>query len=325
MNPHLELDTYPLIKRWLETHQSEKGSIQDVSGNLLFRIALLLKSQEKTPLPWTRLLENLSCSPDSSNQEICQSIELAQSMNCDLMQVISHLTEETVIKGFGQEIYRHLNTLAHHSTVVGLKFLTAWTAFNIDRYKECLDHCEPIMDRFSHVYMLAGQAQMHLGEATAAIETLHIATILAPHDITGWFLLAKAYLITENLNQAVKAITTCIGLDSLDLECCFLALMIGSHAKCDQHSRLEIISLTEPTMIHEKVPIHCFLKYLEVLLIGGSREMLHQFLRKNIEKKFTYKLEQNYQAQNLSAILKILAQQTDYLGSQLLLECMCLN
>ena len=166
---------------------------------------------------------------------------------------------------------------------------------------------------------------MNLGEGLAAIETLNVATALAPQDINTWFLLSKAYLINENIQQAIKTIVECVIIDPTDIESCFLALIIASNNKCDQDSRIKILELTETRLMTSDVPIYCFLKYIEVYLLEGNHSKIHDFLRKKIEKKTCYKLEHNYQIQNLSKILKILGKQNDYNGTQLLLDCLTCN
>ena len=324
MNGDLELETYPLVKKWVEKHEHLQSKHLTSGESFFFKIGLLLKSPVKTPTPWIRVLKEFSMSKGPSENAFDESLEVARSLSCDLMQVISYLTEDTVAKGRGAEIYAPLRQLVVHSQTLGLRFLAAWTAFNIDQYRECLTLCEPILDRYSHVYLLAGQAHLHLGEIHEAIETIKVSTVLSPQESAAWFLLAKAYLIADDTDRALSAVQECLVLDAKDMESSFLALLIGTHRLCSEHNRLATLNLTRDKVLCTDLPTDCFLKYIEVALLAPDRTYLLDFLAKVKEMGIQLSVDHPYQAQQLTSILKTLGQVQDFEGSRRVLECLAL-
>lgn len=321
----LDLESYPLVKIWVEKNLKNFNEHMNPAERLLFKIGLLLMSTHDRIVLWVQSLKEFTINSNAHEVDFDEVINLSHSMNCDLMQVISHLTEESVVNGQGIEIYKLLHTVALRSKMPSLKFLTAWTALNIDRYQECLEHCEPIMDRYAHVYLLAGQAHMQLGEITQAIENIQIAIKLDSQDATSFFLLAKCYFVSEMIEQAFDAIQNCLAKNPHDWEACLLILLIAAHKDCSLGNRIKAMKITRDIIIFNEIPISLFLKYVEVAILVGASGELRTFLEQNRVKKKSYKLEQPYQAQELSAILKTLSLQNDYLSSRLLLDCLCLT
>jgi tetratricopeptide (TPR) repeat protein len=320
MKTHLTLELFPNLKKWAETREKSQEPSSTPSETLVWDLCKVISAEDEDHLLWAHVLKDFIHRSQNINLDLYEAIELTRRLDCDFLHVYAEVTERTVAKGHGSAIIRSLKTISDATDMTSLRFLTAWTAFNLDQFELCIEECEPIAGKFAHVYILAGQAHLYLGQLPEAFEALDIATKLAPRDGTAWFLLAKCLIIANDLPTGFAAIARCLEMHPNDLEAITLAAMIGCHENADDLQRISVFHLIGPT-VRVDLPPQLILKFIENCALISDQRYLLNFLHKLLGLGSKVLLNEPYQMQNLAQILKVLHSKGDFKSSQMLLDC----
>ncbi len=316
----MDLCGFPQLKKWAENHWALGEASQSHGEFLLLETCHIINQQENHGILWASALKKFVYRSQNIASDLSYALELAGNLHCDYIQVFAHLTETAIADGDGPKIYGTLKKISDESKIVTIRFLTAWTAFNNNQYEQCLEDCEPIMERNHYVYQLAAQAMNYLGRYRQASELLGIATQLAPNDGNGWFLMAKSLLLAEDLGECLKAVERCLKYIPDDLEVYSLSLLAGCHKKASDDQRKSVFEINKDLIKNRNLPALMYLKVLENCSLIADPAAVHQALDLMEASRWNICLREAHELQNLASLLKTLYQKGDSKGSMLVLD-----
>ncbi len=156
---------------------------------------------------------------------------MTNELGASLSDIYSKLAESAIRLGEGQKAFKALQTLADKTELAAFRFLSAWTAFNIDQLPTCIAECEKVSDPFGPIHTLLGQAYLESGKVGDAIDALKVAVKMSPGNPLPLVQLVKAYLVTDMQIEACRTIDQCrkiVGLN-IEVEClAAMSVMAGS-------------------------------------------------------------------------------------------------
>lgn len=316
----IDLGMFPSLQKWAEDQWAINTKPMSHGEFLLLEACRVMAQSEGRGLLWTLSLKKFVHRSQDIEADLRHSIGLARDFQCDFVQIFANLTEAVVTEGNGLKIFAPLKKISDDAQIVTFRFLTAWTAFNNNQYEQCLEECEPIMDRYHYVYHLAAQALIYMGRNSQAAEMLGIATQLAPYDGDGWFLLAKNFLLLDDLAQCLNALEKCLEIIPKDLEVYSLALLAGCHPKATDDQRKRVFEINKVLIKDRTYPNQIYLKLLENCSLIEDSAILHQALQIMDATRWELNLQNTDELQNLAALLKNLYLKGDSKGSTMVLD-----
>lgn len=232
------IDSYPSLKNWFKTCSHQRPSPEYPIDRFIWETcAALCEDTPKSISCWCNAFQNFLSFPTS---DFLDSFKKAESAllrgELNLMDFISEIGEDAIRQGSGKLFLNLMIEAADKIPLVAFRFLSAWSALNLNEFDTCLLECEKIDYPFAAVHTLQGQAYLESGRVREAIESLEIATKLTSSDVLTWFQLAKAYFLNDQNDLAWNAIKTCRKLAPQSAEVALLMGMIAAAEPFDKAS-----------------------------------------------------------------------------------------
>ncbi len=194
----MTLKPYPKLQSWYQSMNDATSPAE----SLLYKICDAIEENQG----FEALLIRLS----QSQSYLDETLILCLSQNAELPQLLAVIAERSIQANLGHLAFSTFKNLADKTDDVAIRFLSAWTAFNINAIETSLAECDKIVDTYAPVYSLMGQAYLESGKINDAVECLETATRLLPHDALSWFQLSKSYHLKNNLEKAINCIKICL-------------------------------------------------------------------------------------------------------------------
>lgn len=232
------LDAWPALKQWHERLRVAPPAPALSGEHLAWNLCRALACE--SPAGAEVLLNALRRFVADASQPLgalMEAIRIFEEAGSDLMNVLADLATDTLQAGRGGELSRLLHTAAEHTGLVGLRFLSAWTALNDGDLRGCVEQCEKVDGAYASVYTLHGQALLELGEVGEATRILEIATQLGPREILAWFQLAKAYQVVDRTADAWRALEHCQDLAPQSAEIALFMVMVSLNSDATRTMR----------------------------------------------------------------------------------------
>lgn len=200
------LSSYPKLASWYESSlkTAHADGIHDATRSLCQ--AMLTEPHQLTP-QLRVILDALYAAQDPTTTYL-DLLNFLAYQGLELEEHVSQLVEKSILQ-LDSAFLMPLEQLSELSARDPLKFLLAWSLFNLDHFQKAIAVCERLTQPTSQVYCLQGQAQLESGQLSQAIESLQIATHLNPKDLLAWFQLAKAFHIRESYEKAWHCLEKC--------------------------------------------------------------------------------------------------------------------
>ena len=270
MSTKATLDDYPALARW---YAEERGcSAPAVAHRLvlgtceaLARIGAVDPGRSPAEL-WSR---NFRAFLDASLDPLADFLKaeaLMQQHDAVMLDLIGDFGERSLRQGDSTEFFEGMRQGADRTGLVAFRFMSAWTALNSGRPAVCAEECEKVDEPFSSIHTLHGQALLELGRPQDALETLEVATKLAPQEILAWFQKAKALHLLGRHDAAISALRHCQALAPQSDEVALYMGMIAAEST-SQELWLEGFSALRPRLARlPEAPVSLTLLKLAALL-----------------------------------------------------------
>jgi tetratricopeptide (TPR) repeat protein len=236
--PMSRLDAWPALKQWHERLRLAPPAHAQSGEHLAWSLCRALACD--SPASTEALLAALRRFVTDASQPLgafMEAIHVFEQAGADLMNLLADLATDALQAGRGGELSRLLHTAAEHTGLIGLRFLSAWTALNDGDLSGCVEQCEKIDGAYASVYTLQGQALLELGEVSEATRILEIATQLGPREILAWFQLAKAYQVVDRTADAWRALERCQSLAPQSAEIALFMVMVSLNSDATRTMR----------------------------------------------------------------------------------------
>lgn len=200
------LEAYPQLNSWYLANRLTPPSATDHVGYLIWSICrAMCLDDEELLRHWSQSLRQFFSNPQTGYADFCEVENNLANVGLDFLALASEIAELAVRFDKGLDHYNLLSEIVQSCDVPVFRFLAAWIALNCGLLEECILHCEAVDEPFACIYTILGQAQLELGLAEDAIESLSIATELSPQEVIALFQLAKAFHVTEQYEAAWNA------------------------------------------------------------------------------------------------------------------------
>jgi tetratricopeptide (TPR) repeat protein len=228
---------FPKVIEWFSANQAKPPTIQDLPTYHVWLVAKSLRAPDATRCRlWSQGINQIVSSCTSILESVLEADHLTHSLGASLTDIYSTLAESAIRRGDGEMAFKALQILADQTSLAAFRFLSAWTAFNIDQLSECIAECEKVNEPFAPIHTLLGQALLESGQAGDAIDSLKVAAELAPNDPLPLVQLVKAYLVTGIQIEASRSVDRCrkvVG-SNIEVEClAAMSIMAGPSRDAD--------------------------------------------------------------------------------------------
>jgi tetratricopeptide (TPR) repeat protein len=226
------LSQFPKLLAWYSQQQAKPPTIQNLPEFHLWIVAKSLRAPEHSRCRlWSEGIAEIVGTCSSILESILETDRMTNELGASLSDIYSKLAESAIRLGEGQKAFKALQTLADKTELAAFRFLSAWTAFNIDQLPTCIAECEKVSDPFGPIHTLLGQAYLESGKVGDAIDALKVAVKMSPGNPLPLVQLVKAYLVTDMQIEACRTIDQCrkiVGLN-IEVEClAAMSVMAGS-------------------------------------------------------------------------------------------------
>lgn len=245
-NSNSLLPEFPKLFAWYSQHSSKPPTIDNLPE---FHVWIVAKSL-RTPVAmrcrvWSEAIAEIVLSCTSILESVIEADRLTNDLGVSLSDIYSKLAESAIIFGEGPKAFKALQSLADQTDLAAFRFLSAWTAFNIDQLPDCISECEKVNDPFAPIHTLLGQAYLESGMAADAIDSLKVAIQLSPSDPLPLVQLVKAYLVTGIQVEAYRTIDKCRKLlgPNIEIECLAAMSIMSGPSRRDDFSEGTLAAL----------------------------------------------------------------------------------
>ena len=224
------LPEFPKLLAWYTQQQSKPPTIDNLPEFHLWVVAKSLRAPEAIRCRvWSEAIAEIVLSCTSILESVVETDRLSNDLGVSLCDIYSKLAESAIRIGEGPKAFKALQTLADQTELAAFRFLSAWTALNINQLATCISECEKVNDPFAPIHTLLGQAYLESGLAGDAIDSLKVAIQLSPSDPLPLVQLVKAYMVTGIQVEAGRTIDKCRKLLGANIEIeCLAAMSIMS-------------------------------------------------------------------------------------------------
>ena len=203
------LKNYSHLEKWF-IGQEQLGKHVEGCENFLWQSCHALSKREELIIPhWCRaflsFLENAE-DPLKEYLRVDQDFELYQVHFLELIADLSHLACQQ------QQLVEWQATMHNAADLTGiyaLRFLSAWSYFNMAQPRDCIAECQQIVESTAESLTLEGQAFLDLHDPESAIVALTKAVQIDEMQIMAWFQLAKASYAAQRYKNAYNALQHC--------------------------------------------------------------------------------------------------------------------
>ncbi len=279
-NSHSILPEFPKLFAWYSAHQAKPPTIDNLPEFHVWIVAKSLRAPEASRCRlWAEAIEEIINSCSSILESVIESDRLTNDLGVSLSDIYSKLAESAIRYGEGQKAFKALQSLADQTDLAAFRFLSAWTAFNIDQLPACIAECEKVNDPFAPIHTLLGQAYLESGMAGDAIDSLKVAIQLAPSDPLPLVQLVKAYLVTGIQIEACRTVDQCRKLlgPNIEIECLAAMSIMAGPSRTEDFCQRTLIALEK----------HLSLQPWDFEAFSLSMELAAELNMKNWAEKYT--------------------------------------
>lgn len=216
------LASLPKFAAWIVSHQSKPPTSESLADLHLWNIGKAMRTVEPNRTKvWVEHAEQITKLTPNFLQHVLDADHLAVALGSSLADLYSMLAESSIVSGNGDRAFHALEMLANHSKLAAFRFLSAWTAFNLDDLDRCISECELVDEPFAPIQTLLGQALLEKGQLADAIDSLKTAMELDKSDPLPVVQLVKAYIVSGIQIEAMRCVEKCRKLlgQNIEIEC----------------------------------------------------------------------------------------------------------
>lgn len=227
----------PKFSAWILANQPKPPTIDTLPELHIWNMGKALRAAEPTRTKiWTENVEQVTKITANFLPHILDTDHLAVALGSSLSDLYTQLAESSIVSGNGIKAFHALESLATHSRLAAFRFLTAWTALNMDEIDRCIHECELVDEPFAPIQTLLGQALLEKGLVAEAIDSLKTACELDRSDPLPLVQLIKAYIVSGIQIEAMRCIEKCRKIlgNNIEIEClASMVIMMGPNRSGD--------------------------------------------------------------------------------------------
>ena len=182
---------------------------------------------------WVQGVEAFLRNSETPLDDFLLADSLSQELGKPVTEILGALCEKAVRLGEGSRAFAVMQALSARTNLSALRFLTAWTALNLNDLATCVEECEKERQPYAPIHTLLGQALLELGKPEDAIDALKVAVSLDRNDPLPLFQLIKAFLVTKQHSEAVRWVGNARELmgDHVEVECLSALIVIDDQGR----------------------------------------------------------------------------------------------
>ncbi len=254
------LSLFPHVRDWWFAHQNRPPPpLQSPEFQMSFLARALKAPGFHRCKIWTQAVKQISDLNGHFLEHILVTDAFANTLRTSLTDIYGKLAEAALDSGEGSQAFAALKILADKTELAAFRFLSAFTAFNMNNFDSCIAECELVAEPFAPIHTLLGQALLESGNPGDAIDALKVASSIAPNDPLPRVQLIKAYLVTGVQIEAMRQVDQCRKIlgHHIEVECLAAMSIMAGPVRHDEFNRRTLSALVRHMEFHPD-DLECF-------------------------------------------------------------------